>query len=393
MNQPQLKESSKRVHILFFVPSLGGGGAEMHFLRIINHLDRQKFQISLALARTGGAYESALDNSVKLHILNTGKLNSSTLRTIRSIIPLRKLIKTEQPDIVCSVMDHANIVAILATHALPVRPKVVVSVQIPPSIEYRKSWHIVHRFLLSLIPRLYPQADRVIALSQGVAKDLITLTSQLKNNIEVIYNAGVDSRVLDLKNQTLSQEKLPNNEPLILACGRLTEQKGFPYLIEALTYVRKVIPANLWIIGEGEQRQILEKQIQHLDLTNCVRLLGFQANPFQYMKVADVFVLSSIYEGFGNVIVEAMACAVPVVATNCPYGPAEIIKDNVNGVLVPPANSEALSHAIIRVLSNATFKQQLSQQGKKRSLDFDVSKIASAYADLFLRVFNQESQG
>lgn len=393
MNQPQPKKPDERVHILFFVPSLGGGGAEMHFLRIINHLDRKKFRISLALMRTGGAYEASLDNSVKLHILNTGKFNSSTLRTIRSILPLRKLIKTEQPDIVCSIMDHANTVAILATRILRIRPKVLVSVQIPPSLEYRKSWHIVHRLLLSLIPHLYPQAERVIAISQGVANDLITLAPRLKNRIEVIYNAGVDSRALERITEPISKAKLPENAPLILACGRLTEQKGFPYLIEALSYVRKVIPAHLWILGEGEQHPVLANQIQTLGLTNCVRLLGFQANPFQYMTLADVFVLSSLYEGFGNVIVEAMACGTPVVATNCPYGPAEIIKDNFNGVLVPPANPEALSQEIIRVLSDTTFKQQLSRQGKERSLDFDAGKITSAYADLFLRVFNQESQG
>lgn len=386
MNQQKHKESDGRVHILFFTPSLGGGGAEMHLLRVLNHLDRKKFRLSLALARSGGAYESALAKDVKVHVLNTGRVNSSTLRMIRAIRPLHRLIQTQQPDILCSVMGHANTVAVLASRALPVRPKVVLSVQNPPSINSGRSWHMVSRLLLSLTPSLYPQADRVIALSQGVAEDLLTLVPKIRDRTEVIYNAGVDSRVLNGVSEPLPNQELPQNGPLIVACGRLTEQKGFPHLIEALALVRQVTPAHLWIIGEGKQRRYLENNIQRLGLTNCVRLLGFQNNPYKYMTAADVFVLSSLYEGFGNVIVEAMACGAAVVATDCPYGPREIIENGINGLLVPPVNVEALSKAIIRVLTDPELKQKLSENGKKRSQDFNAAAIAGAYGDLFLRV-------
>ena len=360
----------------------------MHLLRIINHLDRQKFSLSLALARSGGSYQTALANDVDLHILNTGKISSSTVRMIRSIGPLQKLIQAKEPDILCSVMDHANIVAILASRALPTCPKVVLSVQIPPFITRRRSWHIVNRLLLFLIPRLYPRADRVVALSRGVAEDLTTLVPEVSDRTEVIYNAGVDARVLSGASDPLPAEALPQNGPLIVACGRLAEEKGFSYLLDALVRVRSVIPAHLWIIGEGEQRRYLEKKIKQLNLTDCVRLLGFQHNPFKYMATADVFVLSSLFEGFGNVIVEAMACGTPVIATSCPYGPPEIIKDGVNGILVPPADKEALSQAIIWVLTDEVLKQRLSQNGKERSQDFNARTIASLYEDLFLRVVN-----
>lgn len=357
----------------------------MHLLRVINHLDRKKFRLSLALGRTGGTYESALAKDVKVHVLNTGRVNSSTIRMIRSIEPLHGVIQAEQPDILCSILDHANTVAVLASRGLlPVRPKVVLSVQNPPSIRYGR-WHIVSRLLLSLIPRLYPQADRVVALAQGVAEDLLTLVPKIRDRTEVIYNAGVDSRVLNGVLE-LPKEELPQNGPLIVACGRLTEQKGFPYLIEALARVRRVTPAYLWIIGEGKQRQYLENKIKQLGLTNCVRLLGFQNNPYKYMAAADVFVLSSLFEGFGNVIVEAMACGTPVVATDCPYGPREIIENGVSGLLVPPADVEALSEAIMRVLKEPELKQKLSENGKQRSQDFNAQAIASAYGKLFLHV-------
>jgi len=106
------------------------------------------------------------------------------------------------------------------------------------------------------------------------------------------------------------------------------------------------------------------------------------------MATADVFVLSSLFEGFGNVIVEAMACGTPVIATSCPYGPPEIIKDGVNGILVPPGDEEALSQAIIWVLTDEVLKQRLSQNGKERSQDFNARTIAFLYGGLFLRLVN-----
>lgn len=388
MTTMQYNKLNRKVSILFFTTSLGGGGAEKNLLRILNHLDREKFNISVALARGGGSYESALAEDVKLNILNTGKISSTTLRMIRSIIPLRRLIKTEKPDIVFSVLDIANIVAVVACSNLTIRPKLVLNVQNTPSVQYKQSGNIVKRIILSLIPSLYPEADRIVALSQGVAEDLKTLTGKITERTEVIYNAGLDERLLQGISEPLVEE-LPHNNSLIVACGRLTEQKGFPFLIEALAYVRQVIPAHLWIIGEGKQRQELEEQIEELNLRDCVKLLGFQNNPYKYMASADVFVLSSIFEGFGNVIVEAMACGAPVVATDCPSGPGEIIENEVNGLLVPTRNVKALSEAIIRVLTNKELKQQLSQKGKERSQDFHAQNIASAYGKMFLNTVNK----
>jgi glycosyltransferase involved in cell wall biosynthesis len=374
------------VHVLFFTSALGSGGAEMHLLRLVNYLDRKQFSLSLALARPGGPYESALPGDIKVHVLNTTRVTSSTESMIRSIWPLHSIIQTERPDIVCSVMNHANIVAILACYKLSIRPKVAICVQNPPCIQYRHTRSIVSRFLFSLMPRLYPYADQVIALSQGVAQDLLSLVPAVRDRIDVIYNAGIDSRVYEGMHQTELLEELPKDGPLIVACGRLTVQKGFPYLIEALARVRQCVPAHLWIIGAGELHQYLEEKIRCLGLTNCVRLLGFQQNPYQYMAAADVFALSSIFEGFGNVIVEAMACGTPVVATDCPYGPAEIIRNGINGLLVPPADVDALSRALRRVLTDPALKKQLSRSGQKRSQAFHAQAIASAYGEMFLRV-------
>ncbi len=379
--QPQ--NCDKRLHIMSFTSSLGRGGAEMHLLRVLNHLDRQRFTLSLALARKGGSYEPELNQDVKVHFLETGNIVSSTLQMVRAIAPLRQLIQAEQPDVVCSVMRHANIATLLATYNLPNKPKLVLSLQNPPSI---LSKNVVLQWLMrSLMPHLYPQADQIIALSQGVADDLQTLVPTVGDRTKVIYNAGVDHRVMKDAAQALP-EQVAIDRPLIVTCGRLVGQKGFLYLIEALAKVRQSIPAHLWIIGEGPQRPMLERKIRKLGLTPHIKLLGFQQNPYQYMAAADVFVSSSIYEGFGNVIVEAMACGVPVIATDCPSGPREIINNEINGLLVETANPEALATAIIRLLKNPELKQRLANAGQARAQDFHSQAIASAYGQLFLEV-------
>lgn len=384
LNRQTLNPVDAKVKVLFFIPSLGNGGAEMHVLRVINALDRSKFNLMLAVGQTGGSYEADLANHVQLYSLNPAGIRSSTMRMVRAIAPLRKLLETEQPDVLYVALHHASFAAILACRHLKKRPKLIIGVQNPPLSEYQRHWHPIDRTIRWLISHLYTEADSIVALSQGVAAEIKTLVPGADRITEVIYNAGVDAHVLACAKEPLSQPELPQTEPLLVACGRLHEQKGFPYLLDALVQVRKVIPVHLWIVGEGYQRQILEQQIEQLGLANCVRLLGFQTNPYQYMAAANIFVLSSLYEGFGNVIVEAMACGAPVIATNCPYGPAEIIEDGESGLLVPPADAKALAQAILCLLTDPALKQRLIQQGQQRSQDFQATLIASAYADSFL---------
>jgi glycosyltransferase involved in cell wall biosynthesis len=379
--------SARKLHILFFTSKLGGGGAEKHMLRLVNHLDRDQFRVSLAVVKPRGEFEPAVASDVKRHYLNRSSKGSSTIGMLRSIRPLRRVIEQERPDVVFSVIDLANIANVLAARGIAAPPKVILGVQTPPSIAYGESWHPVSKLILRLMPKLYPRADRIVALSKGVAADLVSLSSGTDDRISVIYNAGVEADLLEKLHEKLGADELPSSR-LLVACGRLKALKGFDYLIEALAEVRKTVPATLWIVGEGEERAALEKKAQRLGLQDCVRLLGFQNNPFKYMAAADVFVLSSLFEGFGNVIVEAMACGVPVVATACPYGPQEIISDGQNGILVPPADAPALAAGILRVLNDGAVSRKLAVAGKERSNDFNAQTIATAYGNLFSEVVN-----
>lgn len=371
-------------HVLFFTTRLGGGGAEKLLLRILQNLNRRQFRISLALCKAGGSYETSLPEDIPVYHLVSKDIPSVSLPLILSVLPLRRLIEKIQPDVLCASMDNANTVAVLATRQLNPRPKLVLSVHNPPSWKYTQPpRRLLNQIIFALMPITYPYANGIINVSQGVAEDLANIAPKAKHLLQVIYNPCVDEELLKGA-QEIPPETIPPEGRLIVACGRLHPQKGFADLIEAIVEVRKIIPAYLWIIGEGELRQELENQIDSLGLRDCVRLLGFKANPYQYMAKADLFVLSSVFEGFGNVIVEAMACGTPVVATDCPTGPREIITPGVNGLLVPPNNQKELATAILRVLTDSQLQQELAQQGKKRSEDFSATKIAKMYGDLFL---------
>jgi glycosyltransferase involved in cell wall biosynthesis len=377
-------DRARALSVLFVTTVLGGGGAEKHLLRLANHLDRGRFRVSLALVKPEGEFEPALSPDVRKFYLNPKREGSTTVRALRSAGPLRRLIARERPDLVFSVIDLVNLLSVYAARAAGPRPKVVLGVQTPPSIAYG-SWHPVSKLILGLMPRVYPSADAVVALSKGVAEDLDALVPRTRGRVTVIPNAGVEGDVREMARESLPAGELPDG-PLVVACGRLKPLKGFAHLIDALAEVRKTVPAHLWIVGEGEQRAELERKAERLGLKDCVRLLGFRENPYRYMAAADVFVLSSLFEGFGNVIVEAMACGAPVVATDCPYGPREIIRDGETGLLVEPASAGSLARGILRVLTGEELRRRLAAGGLERARDFEAESIAGEYGELFLRV-------
>lgn len=192
----------------------------------------------------------------------------------------------------------------------------------------------------------YPLADQVIAVSQGVAED-VSQSLGLKESFEVVYNPVVGSKTFDLAKKPVDHPWFADTSiPVILGVGRLVEQKGFSILLRAFAKVRETCQARLVILGEGEKRPVLEHQARQFGIRDHVWMPGFVSNPMKYMADASVFVLSSRWEGLGNVLVEAMACGTPVVSTDCPSGPAEILEGGRYGRLVPVEDSAALAKGI-----------------------------------------------
>ncbi len=199
----------------------------------------------------------------------------------------------------------------------------------------------------------------------------------------VIYNPIVDEELLRKAEEPVDHPFFGEGRPpVILAAGRLHVSKDFPTLLRAFSLVRREVPSRLLILGEGEKRRELEELAEELGIREDLDMPGFVKNPYKYMRRASVFVLSSQWEGLPTVLVEAMACGCPVVSTDCPSGPAEILQGGECGLLVPPRNAEELAAAILRVLKDKTLAQELREKGKIRAMDFTVERAVREYIRL-----------
>jgi len=220
-----------------------------------------------------------------------------------------------------------------------------------------------------------------VAVSNDVKSDLMMLSGLSENQISVIHNPVLNDDFSRKVNENVDHQWFRDNIPVILGVGRLTPQKDFGTLIRAFALVRSEVPARLVILGEGDERKNLEALVADLGLQDSVELLGYVPNPYPYMAAATVFVLSSIFEGFGNVIVEALAAGTPVVSTDCEGGPKDILDYGKYGRLVPVGNPSQLAEAIIGVIKNRT-QSDLSVL-KGRAQMFTSNHVARQYMDLF----------
>jgi glycosyltransferase involved in cell wall biosynthesis len=374
--------------IVFYTSSLGNGGAEKVVQRIANYSAEEGHNVTVAVARGGGSYEKDLSDEAKLLILSKGWLDSSTWRLIRSIKPLRRYLSKHKPDIVFSAMDHVNVRLMRALSRSADKIPTVISVHNNTKNRFGSNPTLRNRLLLWRMKMMYEKADRVVAVSEGVANALVEMEVAQREQIEIIYNPCVEKQIHIKKSESVERDP---QKSIVVACGSLIQEKGYSYLIDAFQIVLHERKSELWILGEGEQCERIKSKISVLGLEAYVDLLGFRDNPYKFMAAADVFVLSSLSEGFGNVIVEAMACGTPVVSTDCPHGPGEIITHGENGVLVPPADSEALAEALLRVLDDQALQERLVESGHERARDFHVAEIGRQYLELFREVVSEKS--
>ena len=231
-----------------------------------------------------------------------------------------------------------------------------------------------------LMKIFYPRADGVVAVSKGVADDLARVIKLPRQRITVIYNPVVTPELLQKAQEPIDRPWFrPGEPPVILGVGRLTRAKDFPTLIRAFALVRKEHPARLIILGDGEERHELEELSRKLGIAGDVDMPGFVDNPFSYMRRSAVFVLSSAWEGFGNVLVEAMACGCPVISTDCPSGPVEILENGKYGKIVAVGDAVELAAAMA-----ATLDAPKSPNVAQRAQNFGVEQAVERYLKVLL---------
>ena len=293
-----------------------------------------------------------------------------------------------RPRILLSGWPECNLVACWAKHLAPGTVKVVVGEHVVLShvVRERVRKSRVPQFWRSLpvlVASAYRHADAIVAASNGVAGDLAQTAGIAPGRIETVYNPCIDDELLSRAGELVPHPWFrPGSPPVILGAGRLHPQKDFLTLLKAFALIRAQRRIRLMVLGEGPERQTLERFARDLGVAGDVAFPGWIPNPFAYMANAAAFVLSSSFEGFGNVVAEALACGCPVVSTDCPAGPAEILDGGKYGRLVPVGDEEKLARAIASTLANPPNRAALMTRGAA----FSVDRAVEGYMDIFSRI-------
>ncbi len=368
----------RKASISIFLPALAGGGAERAMLHLAQGFAERGHKTDLVLAQAEGDYLSVVPAGVRIV-----DLQARSPVIVSKTLALRRYLQQEQPAVLLSALDILSS-AIWAQRLAGVSTRIIFCVQTHLSRQFRNHQpYTGGQVRPRLVRWFYPQADAIVAASHGVAVDLNRLTGIPIDRIQMIHNPVVTPQVLQKMQEPVDHPWFAASEPpVILGVGRLVSQKDFPTLIQAFARVRQHCPARLMILGEGEDRSKLEAQIRQLDLEQEVALPGFVDNPYAYMAQANLFALSSIFEGFGNVVAEAMAAGTPIVSTDCESGPAEILENGKYGRLVPVEDANALATGILESLCQPIDSERL----KQRAQAFSVEQVTDQYIQVIQNV-------
>ncbi|WP_251965831.1 glycosyltransferase family 4 protein [Salinibacter ruber] len=338
-------------HLALVIPSLTAGGAERVAARMANHWAGERRRITVFTFDDGSEppfYE--LINAVDHRPLDVADVSTTlweqVTNNVRRVFRLRSALNRVEPDVVIAFMPAANVLSVVA--GIVTRWPVIVCEQDYPGL-YSLKW--IWRVLQQLT---YPLADAFV----GVSQQIVQYFSSIVRKEKVIHNPVVPAKK-EIGETPSSKERAP----VICAMGRLVHQKGFDLLLRAFGKIEGEHPDwTLEIWGEGEQREELKNLRSQLGITDRVRLPGLTDEPFEKMKRAAFFVLSSRHEGFVNVVGEALACGLPVISFDCPTGPSEIIRPGIDGELVPPEDVTALAEAMHAMIENPDRRRRYGEQ-------------------------------
>lgn len=387
--------------ILLLLSSLHGGGAERVAVHLLNRLDPKRFDVRMGLLRKAGPYLDQIDEMDRLLIAPDGetrfnyegsnreqhtarKIGQAALNAPRVF---RAMISQTRPDVVMSFLKGTNLLVWLALMGVGIGPK-----------RQRPRWiaregnnvlavlgeeapnEFVRRVSFALTRRAYRCADVVLAnstdMASGLARDLALDPARMR-----MINNPIDlNRITAMRNEAIPRSP---NCPFILSAGRLEVQKGHEVLIRAFAQSEAWRSHELVILGKGSRLAELHLLAAHLGVGEHIRFIGFVANPYAWMAKADLFVLPSRWEGFPSVAAEALACGVPLLLTDCRFGPRDVIEPGVSGALVAVDDPLALAAQITALLADPQRRQRMRQAGQERVRRFAIEPMIARYADLF----------
>lgn len=369
-----------KIKVIVFLKSLCGGGAERTIINIINNIDKNRFSVILVLgSNLNNTYIDLVSNDIRIIYLNKS-------RSLKCIFPIRKILIKEKPDLAFSTLTYSNI--ILLTANLLTCLKTPVIVREASHLSSQKEIIGFKKMVTSLFYNFL--AVKIVSLSCGVKTDLVKNYKINADKIEVIYNPVDIDRINILKNEKIEAISKDSDEKVIISIGRLEPEKDFFTLIKAFKIIQSSMSSRLIILGQGSLSDDLKAYCKENQIEDKVSFEGFQLNPYKYLRNSDIFILTSKYEGFGHVIVEAMATGVPVIVTNCPSGPIEIIKDNQYGRLVNIGDYQQIATEAINLFKNNQLIDEYKRKGLERAENFNAKTIVRQYEQLFFKTIKHK---
>jgi glycosyltransferase involved in cell wall biosynthesis len=370
-------ENNMRKKVAFYLPNLAGGGVSGAVVNLMNQLTFSKeVEVLMVLNKKEGEFLRYLDSNIEIFELDTKRLRDS-------LFSLLKFLKKIKPDVLISGQSHVNTIALMANQMLRKKIKVIITEHGNLQEGLKDVRNPTKIILLTLMKNFYPKADKVISVSKGVEKTLLKYIKMDKSKMEVIYNPIISDLIYERAEEPLNHKWFTSKEiPVILSVGRLSKEKDFENLLQAFSIVKSKVDSRLLIVGEGPERDHLEKLIKKLDLQDSVDLYGFEENPYKFFKNADLFVLSSKTEGLGNVLVEALCLRRKIVSTDCPSGPEEVLKKGKFGKLVPPEDTLKLAEGIIDQLKQPTSEIPNNNELEEWLKEFEVNYVTERYLNL-----------
>ncbi len=374
--------------ITFFCAQLSGAGGERVVVDLANFFSEKGFEVDMVLMQDRGMFVDELCKDVSI-------INLSSATFFKAIFLLAKYLRKQKPHSVISISPHTHLVSLFAkVISFSFKTKLVFRVGISYTDMFKKYTSIKDRLVKIGVKYLYKHADSIISVSKGVAQDISKIAYIKKERLHVIYNPKNIEGIKKESKDAPAHPWFKNKEvPVIVTAGRLRPQKDFSTLIRSFNLVQKEIDARLVICGDGSDRKSLEKQIIALGLSEKVYLAGFVSDVHRYVAHADVFVSTSRWEGMPNSIIEALVVGTPVIATDCPYGPREVLALETDyqkvlqngseyttaGILVPVGDFIEIASVMKNILSDKILRDKYKQASIIRSNDFNQERIVSEY--------------
>jgi glycosyltransferase involved in cell wall biosynthesis len=362
----------------FCLPNLDAGGIERVVLNLLLHLDRGRFRPVLLLSRAEGLLLPQVPGDVEVLTLGGGRA-----RFAGPAIASR--VREAGVDVLYSGTNAVNLAAVTASLILRRRVPVIVSEHTPPGIFLDEAkWRSARIALMRLA---YPMAATVAVPLAQIGDELRAILKLPGLSISVLPNPVLRGSAAGLKDAEPEVDLPEGAAPTLVSSGRLVPAKGFDVLLRALAEVRLGGgPPNLLVLGEGPELGRLEALAAELGIADRVTFAGTVDNPLAVISRAAAFVLSSRREGFGNVMIEAMACGVPVIAADCPFGPRMNLRDGEAGMLVRPDDPGALARGIEKLLGNKSLARKYTEAGAKVAAEYTADRTVPAFEELFLRL-------